>query len=248
MSPLSADRRRDLLDEYHALEGTQTAEAARTRSALRREYEESLPVVALSRCPFTKQVVRHSLDVDGFDGLWWRYAMPVRAVIEDLPPTFFALTGAVRLSGPVEQQPPFLARLGPEVPFVVPRMLLHDDVKAVVSHVRVAGHDAYPIVYFAQPTPFLLERFNTWGADHYTFEGAGLADGWHSIEEDRDPLDTDLARWIESGDLLWIAPDDKSMTLKTTTSGCPYLGLPGSTDFTDLDGSDLPKPVKRSRR
>lgn len=247
MSPLSAVRRRELLEEYHSLEADQTAEAARRRAALRREYEDNLPLVALSRCPFTKQVLRHSLDVDGFDGLWWRYAMPVRAVVEQLPPTFFALTGAVRLTGPVDPAPRFLVRLGPEVPFVVPRILLHDDVRAVVAHVQVGGHDTYPVVYFAQPVPVLLERFNTWGTDHYPYEREDLADGWHAIEEDRDPIDTDLARWIESGDLLWIAPGDAGMTLRSTTAGCPYLGLTGSASFVDLDGSDA-APVKRGRR
>jgi hypothetical protein len=103
----------------------------------------------------------------------------------------------------------------------------------------------------------MLQRFNHWGADHYTYETEALADGWDDAREEDARLDVDLARWIESGDLAWIAPGDTSLTLRRATSGCPYLGLEGSLDWVviengqrELSADDAtpakPRPRKRA--
>lgn len=243
---MTDDERTALLAEFARLAGAADPTSVTRRSQLRQAYESALPTVPLSRCPFTGVVFTHSLDTAGLDGLWWRYSAPVRAVVEDLPPTYLALTGAVRLVGALERVP-FLARIGPAAPFVVPRMLLHEDVKAVVSHVKIGDHDGYPIVYFARPVPPGLERFNTWGADHYLYESPRKADAWHTVEEDRDPLDFDLARWIASGDLFWIAPGDASLRLQSTTAGCPYVGLEGPQTFQDVDDGQVEVEPATSR-
>ncbi len=66
------------------------------------------------------------------------------------------------------------------------------------------------------------------------------------IEEDDDDeedteytIDFDLAKWVKDGKLLWITPDDPTFTLKTGTSGCPYLNLQGSRQFSVLFDGEL---------
>ena len=245
--------RRTLLDEYFSLHGRATAKASDRRAQLRHEYEQNLDRVPLSRCPFTDEVFTHSFDGGGLDGLWWQYNLPIRAVVEELPETFFTWTGAMRLADDLAVAP-HSCKPGPGVPYVIPRMLLHDDVRAVVSQVAVGAHTGYAIVYYAEPVPPMLQRFNHWGADHYTYETETLADGWDEAREEDATLDFDLARWIESGDLFWIAPGDTSLKLRSTASGCPFLGLEGDRDWVVIengvregDGTAASRPRARQR-
>jgi hypothetical protein len=127
-------------------------------------------------------------------------------------------------------------------------MLLHDDVKAVVSHVRIGAHDGYPVVYFADPAPPKLLRFNDWGANTFTYESADMADAWDSVDEDAEEIDFDLARWIESGDLSWIAPGDTGLRLQGKVAGCPFVGLEGSREWTIIDAEWPPARRPRARR
>ena len=78
---------------------------------LRARYQAGLPFLPVSRCPFSRQVVYHSLDPFGTDGLWWNYTAPVRPV-ENLPVTFHGITGALALNGPPDTCPVPL-RAGP---------------------------------------------------------------------------------------------------------------------------------------
>ena len=231
---MNADERAALLKEYFSLEGAQQQASVDRRAELLRAYEAGLPKVSFSRCPFTDEVFAHSLDTFGLDGLWWQHDMPIRAIVEELPETYFALTGAVQLASKPAKAP-FTCVPGPEVPFVVPRMLLHDDVKAVVSHVRIGDQDAYPVVYYANPIPPMLERFNEWGANYYEYESPTMGGVWHDMVEEDALLDFNLGRWIESGDLFWIAPDDTKLVLKTTTAGCPYLDLGGRRSWAFIE-------------
>ena len=252
---MTPERRRALLDELLALTEAQREEndaGRRTREALRAEYAAGVPRVRLSRCPFTKEVLTHSLDTAGLDGPWWRYEDVVRRV-EEVPETFFALTGAVRLADAVEDVP-FLVKAGPEVPYVVPRILLHRDLRAVVSTVKVGPHTAYAVCYFAEPTPPLLARINAWGANEFWFTDA-YGTWWDSSDEDGEEVEYDLAPWVESGKLQWISPGDSDLRLRTGLAGCPYLDLPGRRSFVRVqDGTSwtpddvTPGPRSRTRR
>jgi hypothetical protein len=242
---VTADRRA-VLDEYFALEASRDDPAAVTRrTALRDEYEAALSVVPFARCPFTGVVFSHTLDTGGLDGLWWQYDLPIRGLEQDRPPTYFAMTGAVALSGPPEPAP-FDRKVGPEVPFVVARMLLHDDVRAVIQALPIGAHTGYAITYFARPVPPMLQRFNEWGTSLYTYETEDDPELWDDIEEELEILDVDLARWIDAGDLLWVAPGDTTVTLRSTSADCPYVGLKGKAEFTVIEGVTAPR--SRTRR
>lgn len=204
----------------------------RTVSTLLAEYVAGVPVVALSRCPFTGEVMHHSLDHYGLDGLWWDYLAPARPE-EQLPATYFAVTGAVRLGSDVRNTP-FLCKPGPEVPFVLPRLLQHPSMVAVLFSLPVGGHQGYAIAYFADPMPWDLPRVNSWGANEYRFVDQEGVTGWDAQPEKLEEFDFELEPWLTAGRLRWIAPGDQSMTIREGVQGCPYLGLKGRRTVTRI--------------
>ena len=48
------------------------------------------------------------------------------------------------------------------------------------------------------------------------------------LTPDPQEWDFDLAPWIKAGKLLWIAPEDELLVLRSTIYDCPYLNFPGS--------------------
>lgn len=200
---------------------------------MRDVYAEHLPSLALSRCPLSGEVLFHSIDVGGLDGLWWNYDAPVRG-LESLPVTYFALDGAVHLEQPLEYAP-FLCKPGPGVPGVLPRLLTIPGIKAVISSVRIGPHQGYPIAYFASGDQTGVERINTWGTKYYTFVDRYNMLRWGESLVSCSDYDFHLEPWIEGGQLLWIAPGDQTLTIQSGTTGCPYLGLDGSRQLQRIE-------------
>jgi len=244
--PYTASAREILLREYFELRETladlgvslqeaegedesrlrqQLALALERMSALSDRYLDGMPVLPLSRCPFTGTVVTHSIDNAGIDGLWWDYYAPLRPA-ERLPTTMFALGGALKLGETVEDFP-FTCGPGPELPYVVPRLLERPDIKAVVSAVEVGPHRAYPIFYFVDPMPNDIRRINTWGTGEYALVDDNGLFLWDAVEDSAEDFDFDLERWIRRGKLLWIWPGDQTMALHSDVRRCPYLDLSG---------------------
>ncbi|MCX7019419.1 MAG: zinc ribbon domain-containing protein [Candidatus Sumerlaeota bacterium] len=239
----TAQERRTLLDEFFAvcnrledapppsLEGRSEppppggGQALERHVVLRRTYREKAPVLQLSRCPFTKAVYAHSIDPYGIDGLWWDYRAPNRP-LELLGGNIVAFTGAMRLGTPLESMP-FLCRPGPGVPFVVPRILEREGVRAVISSLPIGVHTGYVIVYFGNPAPNDLEGFNDWGTDDYQFESGPDRFGWDKSYSVLSDYDFELEKWLVAGKLLWIATNDTELTLRENVTGCPYIGLKG---------------------
>lgn len=231
----TAAERRALLDEFFAVgeridavpSGVEPEPKDLARYAeLRRTYRERLPVLALSRCPFTKTPYEHSIDPFGIDGLWWDHRSPNRP-LELLQGTVLAFTGALDVKTPIERMP-LLCRPGPGAPFVVPRLLAREGVRAVISSLPIGRHSGYVIVYFADPVPDDLERFNDWGTDFYQFESDTDRMGWNQGSAGAADHDFDLEKYLTSGQLMWIAPGDASLELRSGAGNCPYTGLKGS--------------------
>lgn len=231
----SEEERRAILDRYRRAWQVKDAaelrgedvpdEVRRELAAAAQEYVDAVPIMPLSRDPFTDQVFETSFDPYGIDGLWWAYDHDYRPYV---PPTdaFFAWTGALRLGGPIPDWS-LKAMVGPEAPFVLPRILEHPDVRAVVSQVEVGPHTGYPIVYYARPTPDHLERVDDWGHRAYYFSRPdGSPSSAHSTPDDTEK-DFDLRPWMDTGKLMWIEPGDASLMVKTGRAGSPYLDLPG---------------------
>lgn len=194
-------------------------------------YMKGLPIVDLSRCPFTGEKVSMAIDNMGLDGLWWNHDAPKRPE-NKLPDSWYALDGALKLKSEPEKAP-FLCSPGPDVPFVLPRLIEFIQVKAVISTIQIGPHIAYPICYYADPMLYGELRVNDWATERYWETGSVIPELWSpgqyiSLDTDEAEYDFDLEPWIKAGKLLWIAPGDNSLTLHGHASGCPYLDLPGS--------------------
>lgn len=199
-------------------------------------YEAMVPALPLSRCPFRGEITRHSIDSLGLDGLWWNCDAPVRPV-EDLPTSFLGLAGAVKFGGPIEKAP-FLCKPGPEVPWLLPKLLNHPEVHAVISPLRIGAHRGFAIFYYADPLPQQFEGVNTWGINYYRTPRGG----WNEMEEDEREIDYDLAPWIESGKASWIAWEDETLEIRQGISGCPYLNLPGRRQWIRIYNGNVVEP------
>lgn len=216
--------------EQHEIE-TQLTGMDKEIQALLGRYLEGLPQRDLSRCPFTGEKLSLAIDDLGLDGLWWNFEAPKRPENE-LPATFFALDGALKLGGEPEKAP-FLCCPGPDMPFVLPRLLAYSQVKAVISSVQIGSHTAYPIIYYADPMLYGEKRVNDWGTRRYWETGSIIPELWTpgqyvSLIPDTSEYDFDLEPWIKAGKLLWIALGDTALTLHGHVSRCPYLNLSGS--------------------
>lgn len=201
-------------------------------ASVRDAYVATVPLVELSRCPLTGQALVYPVETRGLEGLWWRYEAPVRPVHHPLT-SLFALTGAVRLNGPPARAP-FLCKPGPEAPFVLPRLLRYPEITAVVSSLGIGTHTGYAVTYFAVAAPGQVPRPNHWGMNRSVFTASNGSAAWDAQPEDPREFDFVLGPWIESGKLLWIAPDDAALTLQRSVGDCPYLGLPGTHDIVRI--------------
>ena len=140
---LAADRDRDIADRYLEL----------------------LPEVTVARSPDTGEVVRWRIDTAGLDGWFWRYEASARVEPDPIPAGWLAMNGAMRLHEPVEFTA-FQVIPGPGVPYVVPRLLHADGVRAVIAELPIGRHTGWPITYFG-PRPPDIDLVNTWGRKEY---------------------------------------------------------------------------------
>lgn len=191
-----------------------------------REYEARLPVLEMSRCPFTGLPWTHSIDNLGLDGYWWSADKPLRPIREPLGGKYLCFTGAVKLAKEIEKAP-FLVKPGPEVPFVIPRLLKNQPSKAVISSVAIGKHEGCAIVYFSPRLLPGVKPCADWGTNtHQQLNAVGgvIYEEVYDTEED---YDFELQPWIASGQVLWIAPGDTRMRLESSVAGCPYLEIEG---------------------
>lgn len=228
---LEAMEEAGLTDALFAETSKQAKEIYASIDALLEQYVNGLPLRDISRCPFSGEVMQMPIDDLGLDGVWWNYYAPKRPECT-LPKTFFALDGAMKLGSKIEHFP-YVCHPGPDVPFVLPRLLEYIQVKAVISTIQIGAHTAYPVVYFADPPLSSVMRTNDWGTNRYWETGSVIPElsnpgEYISLTPDEEEYDFNLEPWIKAGKLLWIAPNDKQMTLHGHTSQCPYLQLSGS--------------------
>ncbi|HEV2701295.1 MAG TPA: hypothetical protein VGV09_06680 [Steroidobacteraceae bacterium] len=197
-----------------------TAELRRWKTA----YFDSLPRVAMSCCPFDGKPLIRSFDPFGYDGLWWdRGAAP-----EELAPcTHFCLVrGAVNNHGIKPIGGNFEVRPGPEVPYVIPRILQMPGMQAVIGELPMAsGLTAYPVAYFAARRPPVQTLTADWPRKLFTFTtDLGVA----GYQIPNDTWDFELRPWLEAGKLRWCKPRSDNLLLDEAPWGkCPYLHLQG---------------------
>jgi hypothetical protein len=98
----------------------------------------------------------------------------------------------------------FDAVLGPEVPYVIPRLRAFEGMKAVVAEVSMAsGPAVYTIAYFADRRPPVQQLAADWPAKHHNYK---TASGQVGFGYDNDLWSFDLEPYIRSGQVLWCPP------------------------------------------
>ncbi|MEM7157281.1 MAG: hypothetical protein AAF799_30830 [Myxococcota bacterium] len=188
--------------------------------ALELRYAEALPTVALSRCPLCDKPALQRFDAADFFGPWWHpdFVAPKEP---GRCPHFMGVLGAVHHHGHAHRAGRLDVHPGPEVPFVVPRLMALPGVVAVVRELRMDnGCTAYPIGYFAPRRPPPRDRFAPWarGALEYQDLDGG---GWRPAEGDRD---FELRAYVERGALKVL---DGELQLRTPKSDHPLLHVEG---------------------
>jgi hypothetical protein len=236
---LTRQERDDLLGRLRAIEarlypedgGTAPKGRAAARlqddcDALLGEYADRLPRVVMGACPFTGALLKRSFDPYGLDGPWWWKDAPFDVEEPSAPSAFRVLLGALSLDSRVPAEVRDEVIPGPDVPFVVPRLLERDGVVAVVARLELATGDlAYPISYWSEEEIPPDELHQPWlRPELWVDDGGGGGESWLIAN---DTWDFDLDRWIAADKLRWIAPGSTQVLGKSSTVRCPYSGLAG---------------------
>jgi hypothetical protein len=187
-------------------------------------YYRMLPPVMLSRCPFDDTPLYRTFDPYGLDGPWWR---------RDASPTepetcrhFCGLVGALDLAGRPPRGGDFEAHVGPQVPFVIPRLLELPGLIAVLSCIPMeSGYRAFPIGYFAEHRPPPQTLTAGWPRTQYLYSTQLGEVRWRTANE---RYDFNLEPWFRSGKLRWTVGDSLAFAkVSAHPADCPYLDLPG---------------------
>lgn len=192
---------------------------------LENKYVSILPEKILSRCPFTNNIFKLNIDSIGLDGPWWDAERPIRSV-ENKIESFFALTGSINITGETPKIP-FPVKPGPAVPWVSPRLLNHQNIIAVLSHIKIGVYDAYITIYYSNDKTVEIKRINTWGTDYYItndIDGFAITGSTYDNEEE---YDFDIVPWIKKGKLKWIDINDDTLSLMDSVDDCPFLNISG---------------------
>lgn len=204
-------------------------------TAAKEEYFDRLPVLVMSCCPYCEQPFLRSFDPFGLDGTWWESDR--RRPGPPPCPHFCVLRGAVRFDDRPVLGPKTEAHTGPEVPYVIPRILDVDTMVAVLGELDVQpGHDVFTIAYFADVRPPVQELTADWPEKTFNYTTA-LGEPGFVIPVD--PWDFELRPWIEKGKLRWCEPGSGNEKLAPADAGadaCPYLDLPGRRERLVVSG------------
>lgn len=200
---------------------------------LEEQYFAELPRLALSCCPFDERPLYRTFDPFGLDGLWWR-----SDVTPEEPPCcrhFCALTGAINFGVQKPAAGSFEVRPGPEVPYVIPRLLQLPGMVAVVSQLTMDnGYAAYPVAYFAERRPPPQELCLEWRRTQLSYTTQMGESGWTVPADD---WDFDLGPWLEAGKLRWCTPKTAELAPRGRLSlKNPYVDLPGERSARVLRG------------
>ena len=193
------------------------------------EYSDRLPRLILSKCPHCGAPLKRAFDPFGLDGPWWHAAGICKIEEPANCGHFQVMLGAVALHGrePVEVKEEVLP--GPDVPFIVPKLLELPNMVAVVSWVSLAtGDTALPISYFSTEEfpPVMLHQ--PWCRKDYWFRTETGDSGW-SVANDL--FDFELKPYIGTGRLKWVDLEEKALPLHPVgDEECPFLDLPGDRE------------------
>lgn len=201
------------------------------REDAKAQYLKELPVIPVGRCPYCDSIVKKTIDTFGLDGPWWDI------MAQDLKPQscehFFVLLAAVNLEGISPQdlstETTHYARPGPEVPYLVPRLLEIPQAKCILfsKKILMEKHQAYFITYFCDPPVSAEQGHQGWPRNQFYYTDGQGNTLWNSRN---DPWDFDIENWMtrSPSKIGWIDADDTDMKIQfTPPDKCPYINVPG---------------------
>lgn len=202
----------------------------READSLRQEYDNSLPERVLSRCPWCGDPLIGRIDDYGLDGPFWNQTggSPVSKACSH----YLTFLGGLHYQGkePTAKETGFWNEIhsGPEVPFVVPRLMSLKGMRATLSSMPIQQGDymAYLVGYFANPPVAPEDGHQVWLRRAYYYKNQ---DGHVFANTRTDPWDFDIIKWLDRDPwvLGWITPGDESLHIRTGATGCPYTNLKG---------------------
>lgn len=199
--------------------------AMKKLSDLYDRYEKSLHKLPLSRCPHTGEVVTFVVDDKGLDGPFWDCTRPIRPA-QILPQTVFAYCGAIDCETP---DPTILHEMkpGPGQPYLVPRFMQIEGMKAVISSLKIGDYDAFTVFYFHENPPYDAPRINYWGANYHVAEWQKDCSYTLDIPDLAEDFDFDILPYLKNGSAYWITPNDRDLVLRSTSFDYPFQNLAG---------------------
>lgn len=199
------------------------------------EYWDWVPAVPLSRCPFCSKDLTRLFDPVDLRGFWWMDRTQRLRLEPGCCPHFCLLLGAVNVNGLAPRGGIFECRPGPDVPFVIPRILEFPTMQAVVSSVAMhCGYTAYPVAYFAKTPPPARSLSQSWARKEHRFSVDGRM-GWDIIEE---TYDYDIPVWTGKGKLRWLH-EGKISPPGADPASYPFRNVTGLARPQVLSGSEL---------
>lgn len=200
------------------------------------KYWDWITPVHLSRCPFCERDFFRLFDIVDLRGFWWMDRTQRDRREPECCRHFCLLLGAVNLKGLPPDGGVFECRLGPDVPYVIPRILRLPSMVAVVSRLPMrCGYWVYPVVYFSQEPPQGRLLTQSWARKEYRFVSEDGTAGWDEVD---DALDYDLFPWLEQGKIRWCADGTLSPS-GADPRQCPFLKVKGAAQEQVLIDHEL---------
>jgi hypothetical protein len=202
------------------------------------EYYDAMPELVLGVCPFTGEKLVEHFDPFGLDGPLWHKEPMGPCEQPAPPPTFQVLLGALALRGRKPEEVKDAVLPGPDLPFVVPRLLELPGMVAVLSQRRMeTGDVAYPIAYFSEEEIDLGDLHQRWLRQEHWYTDASGAECWSVMN---DEWDYDLRPHIEAGKLLWFDAEPPEFVLHGAeqVDDCPFLELEGDGQPQELEDGE----------
>jgi hypothetical protein len=232
IEPLTKSERDRILGDLRRVESRQAdarakddtdqlVQLAAEMERLRKHYFLRLPVVAMSTCPFCAKPLLRSFDPFGLDGPWWHPGAKRHAPMACRH--FCLLRGAVNFHDKRPTAGPIEVNTGPEVPYVLPRILKMDSMTAVIGTLDMdGGYTVYPIAYFAPQRIAPARLAADWPDATHVYTRFGQPQLGRNV----DPWDFNIVPWLKEEKLRWTTPGNRALA-KGKSDQCPHLNVSG---------------------
>jgi len=175
-----------------------------------KEYTRIIPRMKVSECPFTGEPLVLAFDPVGVDGFWWMKRTRIIYEGQSRPTTYRMLKGALNL----QELPPAGGRhkafVGPEVPYVIPRILELPNMIMVISSITLEnGYVTYFLAYFSDKENKRGQLTSSWpSGEEMSLAPTG---DWNFFKTINNSWDFDIEKWMKLGKIRWINPFDSTL-------------------------------------